>query len=352
MKRNVRWVRGLVIVLLIMVSTACGAANTSTDKTDTAAENAGNTSNASNESNTSNTSNAGDTGNTTADEANQQRVVKTLKGDVSIPAEPNKIIGLSVVYPEFLYALGVTPIAVQNYHLDFPSYLKDSFKDTLKMGIARTPDFEAILASKPDLIIAPTWWSDKDYGQLSKIAPTVLLPQRDNWRDELRDIGEILGKKEQAETVIKDLQVKEEEAKKKLDQLVGDETVLYMEIMDKEIFIYGEKSDRGKFIHVGLGLSSIKNFPQSENSLSISLEKIPEYNPDHIILQMSDDANQAVQDRYKEMMDSSLWKNMTAVKKNQVYLMGSKEWFNLGMSPLADSNAIDEVVHAFEDKQK
>ncbi|SDX71212.1 ABC transporter substrate-binding protein [Paenibacillus sp. CF384] len=351
MKRNVRWVRGLIIVLLIMVSTACGATNTSTNKSDTAEENASNTSSTTNTSNTDNAANTSNTGNAAAEETNQQRVVKTLKGDVSIPADPKQVIGLSVVYPEFLYALGVTPIAVQNYHLEFPSYLKDSFKDTLKMGIARTPDFEAILASKPDLIIAPTWWSDKDYGQLSKIAPTVLLPERSNWRDELRDIGEVLGKKEQAEKVITDLQAKEEDAKKKLDELAGDETVLYMEIMDKEIFIYGENSDRGKFVHKGLGLSAIKNFPQSENSLSISLEKIPEYNPDHIILQMSDDANQAVKDRYKEMMDSSLWKNMTAVKNNHVYLMGSKEWFNLGMSPLADSSAIDDVVHAFEGKQ-
>ena len=33
-----------------------------------------------------------------------------------------------------------------------------------------------------------------------------------------------------------ELLAKEEEAKKKLDASVGDETVLYMEIMDKEIY--------------------------------------------------------------------------------------------------------------------
>ncbi|AZN41769.1 ABC transporter substrate-binding protein [Paenibacillus albus] len=324
MKRSIRWVSGLIVVFMLIVSTACGANNASTNKTDTAA----------------------------ADDTNQQRVLKTLKGDVSIPAEPKRVIGLSVVYPEFLYALDVTPIAVQNYHAEFPSYLKDAFKDTLKMGIARTPDFEAILSSKPDLIIAPIWWSDKDYDQLSKIAPTVLLPERDNWRDELRDVGEVLDKKELAETVIQNLQAKEDEAKKKLDQLVGDETVLYMEIMDKEIMLYGENSDRGKFIHKVLGLSPINNIPQSENSVSISLEKIPEYNPDHIIVHMSDETNKVIQDRYNEMLNSSLWKHMTAVKENQVYLMGGKEWFNLGMSPLADSNAVDEVIQAFEGKQK
>ncbi|OBZ11108.1 ABC transporter substrate-binding protein [Bacillus sp. FJAT-26390] len=331
MKQRGRWIAGIAIALLVMLSTACGADKTEPNKVGTTAGNAGNT-------------------NTEATDT--QRVTTTLKGDISIPADPKRVIGLSVVYPELLYALGVTPIAVQNYHQDVPAYLKEPFKDTLKMGIAQTPNFEAILASEPDLIIAPTWWSDKDYDQLSKIAPTVLLPQRDNWRDELRDIGGVFGKVDQAEKVIQDLQIKEGEAKTKLDSLVGDETVMYMMIMAKEIVIYGENIDRGKFIHKTLGLTPVKEFPQSELSLSISLEKIPEYNPDHIILQLDDESSEEVKSRYEEMMSSSLWKNMTAVKKKQVYMMGGKEWFSLGMSPLADIHAIDDVVHAFGNEQQ
>ena len=91
--------------------------------------------------------------------------------------------------------------------------------------------------------------------------------------------------------------------------------MMYMMIMAKELVIYGENIDRGSFIHKQLGLNPIKEFPQSERSVSISLEKIPEYNPDHIILQLDDDSNEEVMNRYKEMIDSSLWKNMTAVKK-------------------------------------
>lgn len=331
MKRNTRTMAGLFLVLLLTISTACGAVNSESNKTTSPTE---------------------EPVTTNMEASNQQRVITTLKGDISIPSNPQKVIGLSVVYPEFLYALGVTPIAVQNYHEDFPSYLQEPFKDTVKMGIAQTPNFEAILAAEPDLIIAPTWWSDKDYDQLSKIAPTVLLPQRDNWRDELMDIADVLDKKSLAEKVIQDLQTKETEAKEKLHSLVGDQTVMYMMIMAKEIIIYGENIDRGSFIHKQLGLKPIPEYPQTELSLSISLEKIPEYNPDYIILQLNDEGNEEMQNRYKEIMESSLWKNMTAVKKNQVYTVGSKEWFNLGMSPLADSYAIDEVVRVFENKQK
>lgn len=327
MKSNARLIMGLAMVLLLLINTAC--ANGGDDSSDSEIQ---------------------QTGNTETESTDKLRVVTSVKGDIRIPEQPSKVIGLSVVYPEFLYALGVTPIAVQNYHADYPAYLNDAFKDILKMGIAEVPNFEAILSAEPDLIIAPVWWSEKDYDQLSKIAPTVLLPQRDNWRDELLDIADVLGKREAAEKVISDLQSKEDEAKKRLDELVGDESVLYMMIMAKEIVIYGEKIDRGIFIHKTLGLNPIKEFPQTESSLSISLEKIPEYNPDHLIIQLDDESNQEVQNRYQEMLESPLWKNMTAVKNNQVYMMGGKEWFSLGMSPLADVNAIDDVLSAFEKK--
>ncbi|WP_458122932.1 ABC transporter substrate-binding protein [Paenibacillus sp. Z3-2] len=330
MKQKRGWSTGIIIVLLIALCTACAGSNTGSDTSGTA---------------------TGDSGTSETALSDKNRVVASEKGDVSIPADPQRIVGLSVVYPEFLYALGVKPVAVQNYHPEFPAYLQEALKDTLKTGLAQTPNFEAILSTQPDLIIAPAWWSDKDYDQLTAIAPTVLLPQRDNWRDELRDIAEVLGKKDLAEKVITDLQVQEAEAKKTLDTLVGDETVMYMMIMADEIVIYGENIDRGKFIHQELGLNPVKDFPQSEMSVSISLEKIPEYNPDHIILQLDDESSDKVQKRYKEMMNSSLWKNMTAVKKNQVYTMGGKEWFSLGMSPLADSNAVNDVLQAFEKKE-
>jgi iron complex transport system substrate-binding protein len=335
MKR--KWEIGLLIMLLMLIGTACGAVNNKGESSAPASEASATSSN---------------TTGSAANSSSSSRIVKSERGEISIPAEPKRVIGLSVVYPEFLYALGVTPIAVQNYHEEFPSYLKQPFKDTLKMGIAKTPNFEAILASEPDLIIAPAWWSDKDYDQLSAIAPTVLLPERDDWRDELRDIGEVLGKQDAAEKVIEDLKVKEAKAKERLDELVKDETVLYIRLMPKEIIINGPNIDRGSFMHNQLGLKPVENFPENESALSISLELLPKYNADHIIVQLDDETNAQVKDKYEQILDSSLWKNMKAVKENHVYMVGGKEWFNLGMAPLADNYVIDEIVAVFEGKQR
>lgn len=45
-----------------------------------------------------------------ADAEADSRVVGSEKGEIKIPAHPARVIGLSVVYPEFLQALGLRPL--------------------------------------------------------------------------------------------------------------------------------------------------------------------------------------------------------------------------------------------------
>ncbi|APO46469.1 hypothetical protein BS614_22160 [Paenibacillus xylanexedens] len=326
-----RWLTVLCTMMLVLIISACGAAG--------------------NEASSSEGQEAG-TANSSTTETSQVKKVTTEMGEVEIPANPQKIVGLSVVYPEFLYSLGIVPIAVQNYHEDFPSYLQEPFANTMKMGIGRTPNFEALMEADPDLIIAPDWWSKKDYDQLTLIAPTVLLPQRDDWRDELRDMAKILDKEEQAEKVIQDLVDKEKVAAAKLDKLIGEETVLYIRVMEKEIVLHGENLDRGNFVHKRLGMNPLPNFPKDQTAMSVSLEVLPEYDADHLIVQLDDETNPEIKKKFEDMLSSSLWKNLKAVKQDHVYMVGGKEWFNLGMSPLADEYVIDDIVAAFEAKNK
>ncbi|GGH42008.1 ferrichrome ABC transporter substrate-binding protein [Paenibacillus silvae] len=282
--------------------------------------------------------------------ADQVKVVQTEMGEITIPASPQRVVGLSVVYPELLYSLGIVPVAVQNYHEEFPKYLQEPFANTVKMGIAKTPDFEMILAANPDLILAPAWWSKKDYEQLSRIAPTVLLPEREEWPEELQDIAAVLGKEAEAKQVMADLEQHEKQGADKLHSLIGDETVLYVRVMEKEIILNGPNLSRGAFIHKKLGLKPLSNFPESEASLSISMEVLPEYDADHLIIQLDDNENPQIKKKYEELLSTSIWKNLKAVKENHVYLVGGKEWFNLGMAPLADNYVIDDIVAAFEEK--
>lgn len=279
----------------------------------------------------------------------KHRVVESIKGDITIPANPRSVVGTTVTYPDFLYALGVTPVAAENYHDDFASYFQEAFKDVIKLGNNSGPDFERLLAAAPDLILAPKWRDENNYDQLSKIAPTVLLPDREDWRDELRDIGSVLNLSEKAEKAIQSYENSTAESKAKLAALIGEETVSYMRITPKGSLIFGIQSYRGKVIHEELGLKPVDAFPSDQGSVEVSLEVLPEYNPDHIILQIDGgaDAEQAKK-VYADMADTSVWKSMKAVKEGHVYMVGDNEWFNFGYSPIANLYAIDQIVSEFE----
>lgn len=221
----------------------------------------------------------GATSNESTGTMDHNQEVKNESNEVEKQQNPEKrIIGTSVTYPEFLYALGVIPVAAENYHEEFPAYLHPAFQDVMKLGSVDGASFEAMLEAEPDLILAPTWRDEKSYDQLSKIAPTVLLPDHDDWRDELREMGQALGKFEKAEQVIQEYERKTDEAKQKLHAIVGDETVLYMRVMSKAVYVLGEQSSRGSIIHRELGLKPVSAYPADEGSVSISLEMLPEYN--------------------------------------------------------------------------
>lgn len=256
-----------------------------------------------------------------------------------------RVVATSITYPDFLYALGVTPVAAENYHSEFPSYFNDTFKDVAKLGSSNVANLEGIMAVDPDIIIAPKWRDEGSYDQLSKISETVLLPDREDWRDELRDMGEALNMKEKAEQVIQDYEQHMADAQKSLKAIVGDETFIYMRVMAKESYIMGETSSRGIVIHKELGLKPVEAYPEAEGSVAVSLEVLPEYDADHIILQVDGgDDTAAAQRLYDDMKTSALWQGLKAVKADQVYLVGDKEWMNVGFSPVATIKAVDEIV--------
>jgi iron complex transport system substrate-binding protein len=261
-----------------------------------------------------------------------------------------RVIATSITYPDFLYVLGVTPVASENFLSEFPSYLNDRFSSVTKLGEGL--HFEAILAAEPDIIIAPKWRDEKDYDQLSKIAPTFLLPDRDDWRDELRDMGDVLGKSEEAEKAIQEYEHHMKRAKEKLHNVVGDETFIYMRIFPKEIYVMGQTSSRGKVIHGELGLIPSESTPKTEEATAISFEALPDINPDHIILQIDGGVTEKKQAEklYEDLSNSPIWKDLKAVQNDHVYLVGDKEWMNFGFSSIATMYAVDEIVKVIEKK--
>ncbi|MBE9118005.1 iron-siderophore ABC transporter substrate-binding protein [Lusitaniella coriacea LEGE 07157] len=153
------------------------------------------------------------------------RVIKHEAGKTEVCGQPENVVVLGPNVLELLLALGVQPagfadqMAFHQGKYDNPSqqipYLGDRVKSQpANVGLTYTPSIEAILNTQPDLIVG-SQWLEKEYGNLSEIAPTLLL----EWFDvegNLQAIAQALGRPELAEGAIAKRQEKIANARKKL----------------------------------------------------------------------------------------------------------------------------------------
>ena len=106
-------------------------------------------------------------------------IVTDVRGEVEIPADPQRIVDLSG-NSDILSILGYSVVGTANSdaydYTKFPTYLEDTLQGAEILGYSMqdTMDIEAVMNLDPDLIIISTV-QEKMYDQLSEIAPTVMI---------------------------------------------------------------------------------------------------------------------------------------------------------------------------------
>lgn len=93
-------------------------------------------------------------------------------------------------------ALGVTPVVAS----DVPDYMRD---DARGVRVVKDTDLSGIGAATPDVILGTKEKQEADYTDLSKIAPTILT-EGDDWKLNLREHGEALGRTNDSEALLTD----------------------------------------------------------------------------------------------------------------------------------------------------
>ncbi|CAM4455410.1 ABC-type Fe3+-hydroxamate transport system substrate-binding protein/AraC-like DNA-binding protein [Paenibacillus endophyticus] len=245
--------------------------------------------------------------------------------------------GTRVTYPELMHVLGVTPIAAPTPHQEFPYYLQASFGGVEKLHYNKILSLDKIRSSKPDLIVASEWQDQAIYEELSRIATTVLLPSREDWRDELRDMAEILGKRSEANAVIERFSVKLDQARETLYFAVKGETVVYVRLTFEGAVVFGEKSSRGRILYSELGLKPPDISALSQAGIILPLDRLSELKADHIILQTDN----------KKLWGRTNGERLTIGRESRIHQVGHAEWYNFSFSPLATHFAVDEMIQIF-----
>ncbi|WP_062301885.1 ABC transporter substrate-binding protein [Demequina subtropica] len=219
----------------------------------------------------------------------------TVMGEVTVEAEPQRVVTLGSHEHEYLYALGVAPVAVpeswQGYANGTGPWAED---DRLAAGAepelfvpgSTVYDAELIASFEPDLIVATYpnhTMTQEEYDLLSGIAPVVTRPATDadgnetaEWNvslaDELTLLAEATGTTDEAEAIIAEIDAAFAEVRDAHPEWAGM-TSQVGGFYEGQAFVYSANDTRNQFLaNVGLDVASIEG--TDEAWMQISAEQL------------------------------------------------------------------------------
>jgi iron complex transport system substrate-binding protein len=145
-----------------------------------------------------------------------------MYGTTQVPSAPTRVVTLSGADADAAVALGVVPIMVPQAlgaaPGELPPWLAEPIGDRPTDVLEEVGNndgrkalpFEAIAAARPDVILSMNYTIDSnEYATLSGIAPTVapvVGNNLDSWQDITKTVGDVLGKRADAERLVVDVE--------------------------------------------------------------------------------------------------------------------------------------------------
>ena len=269
--------------------------------------------------------------------------VTDVRGEVEIPAEPQRIVDLSG-NSDILSILGYKVIGTANSdaydYTKFPSYLEETLSGAEILGYSMqdTMDVEAVMNLKPDLIVISTV-QEKMYDALSEIAPTVMIQlEALNWKDDVRALAKVFNKEDVANEWIANYENKAKEAGDKIKAEYGEDTTYLSFLASGGQFFIFDGAGFGDVLYNDMGLAKPAGMPeQTDISLPVvTYEGLAAIQSDYIFVIATDED-------LAQLEANSIWNNLPAVKNGNVVVLESSPYFNQGYSPIGREILVDEI---------
>ncbi|WP_461173032.1 siderophore ABC transporter substrate-binding protein [Arthrobacter sp. Z1-9] len=267
---------------------------------------------------------------TPADEATTITVEHAQGSTANVPVNPEKVFTFDLGVLDTLDALGVEPSGVPEaaYPETLSKYADAKYS---KIGSLKEPDFEAVSAGDPDLIIISGRTAGA-YEELSKIAPTIDLSidaaqPVESFKVQTEKLGTIFDKTAEVEeklaavdATISDTKAKAADAGKGLIVLTSG----------GELTAYGAGSRFG-IIHDVLGVPTAADVKvDGSHGEAISFEYIKQANPDILYVINRDTAVGTEGSAANPILDNELVQSTNAAKNNKVVNLDPAGWYVVG----------------------
>ena len=269
--------------------------------------------------------------------------IRHAQGETKLTKPVEKVLCFDMASLDTLDALGVpvagVPTQPKPAHLakyDGPRYAK--------IGTLFEPDYEAVNAAEPDLIIIGSRTAPK-YAELSAIAPTIDLtvkPERffDSALENAEILGRIFGKSAEVKGRADNLRASVAEVK---SIAAGAGKGLLILTTGGKMSAYGPGSRFGA-LHTEFGVKpAVEDLKVANHGQSISFEFILEKNPDWLFVIDRDAAIGREGQSARQFLDNDIVRRTTAWQKGQVVYLNASNWYAVGGGLTALQQSVDDL---------
>ncbi|MFE3460377.1 ABC transporter substrate-binding protein [Nocardiopsis aegyptia] len=235
-------------------------------------------------------------------------------GEVTIEAEPERIVSLSPTATEMLFAIGAgDQVEAADEYSNFP----EDAPTTDLSGF--TPNVEAIVEYDPDLVLLARS-SEDTAPQLEDVGvPVVVLDDAATLDDayaQMRMLGEATGHAESADAEAERVRTEFEAVVESVREDVGEVDLTFYQELDDSLYSATSGTFVGQ-IYQAFGLENIADAAEGADSgyPQLSPEYVVDENPDLIFLSYGDEETLA------SVGERPAFDTVTAVEEDAVYLL-------------------------------
>jgi len=249
-------------------------------------------------------------------------------------ASPKRIVALEWVLVENLLALGIQPIGVADIegYQKFVNIEPTLAEDVKDVGTRAEPNLEVITQLNPDLILGVKGRHQSIEETLAAIAPTQLFSSTPENRDQtqlehmkvsFRTIAETINRREKGEAVLEEMEATFTAARDKLSSLNTPLFVLaqFPPSSSPQIRLFANNALAVQALQA-IGLENAWDKQQAQYGFNtVWLEALPSIEKANFLYIAHSD-----NDNWQKVQESSVWQELTFVKENRFYSLGSDTW--------------------------
>jgi len=183
-------------------------------------------------------------------ESDDTRVVETERGEVEVPADPQRVVTVGWTLPPSMIDLGITPVAIDEGYFEaevaqersLPKRYVEALADAERIGNYQTLSLEKVAAAKPDLIVTDAvGLDDKTLDQLADIAPLAHVSSEGGWLKSQERVAEVVNRVDEFTKLKSDFEAEADDIRDEhADVLEGTSWAVISGAPDEQWFVEGD----------------------------------------------------------------------------------------------------------------